>query len=168
MQPHGVAGRRSEQVAGTGLEWVAGMRSEQVAETKSEWVAGLNRNPQLVCHDVADTLEFDRVLVVEGGRIVENGVPRALTTDLVEHMVGHRTRLVQERARHWHETEDRLLAEYWQTRAKLDRLLLMVAGVGRGWPRNINSVSSASSPRATGKVSRPRVLRIIRKPCIQV
>ena len=46
MQPHGVAGRRSEQVAGTGLEWVAGMRSEWVAEIKSEWVAGLNRNPQ--------------------------------------------------------------------------------------------------------------------------
>ncbi len=58
---------------------------------------------------------------------------RALTTDLVEHMVGHRTRLVQERSQHWHETEDRLLAAYWQTRVRLDRLLLMVAGVGRGW-----------------------------------
>ena len=46
MQPHGVAGKRSEPVAGTGLEWVAGMRSERVAEIKSEWVAGSNRNPQ--------------------------------------------------------------------------------------------------------------------------
>ncbi len=58
---------------------------------------------------------------------------RALTTDLVEHMVGHRTRLVQERAQHWHEAEDRLLAVYWRSRVKLDRLLLLVAGVGRGW-----------------------------------
>jgi ABC-type bacteriocin/lantibiotic exporter with double-glycine peptidase domain len=31
-----------------------------------------------VTHDVADTLEFDRVLVIENGRILEEGAPRAL------------------------------------------------------------------------------------------
>ncbi len=31
-----------------------------------------------VTHDVADTLDFPRVLVIEQGRIVEEGSPRAL------------------------------------------------------------------------------------------
>jgi ABC-type transport system involved in cytochrome bd biosynthesis fused ATPase/permease subunit len=31
-----------------------------------------------VTHDVADTLDFDRVLVIERGRILEQGVPRVL------------------------------------------------------------------------------------------
>jgi ABC-type dipeptide/oligopeptide/nickel transport system ATPase component len=31
-----------------------------------------------VTHDVAQTQGFDRVLVVEGGRIVENGPPKQL------------------------------------------------------------------------------------------
>jgi ATP-binding cassette subfamily B protein len=31
-----------------------------------------------VTHDVGETLEFDRVLVVEGGRIIEDGAPRSL------------------------------------------------------------------------------------------
>ena len=34
-----------------------------------------------ITHDIADTLEFDRVLVMEGGRIVENGVPRHIVSD---------------------------------------------------------------------------------------
>jgi len=35
-----------------------------------------------VTHDVADTLVFNRVLVVEGGQIVEDGDPRALALDM--------------------------------------------------------------------------------------
>ncbi|WP_437552540.1 ABC transporter ATP-binding protein [Sorangium sp. So ce367] len=35
----------------------------------------------LVSHDVMDTLGFDRVLVVEGGRVVEDGAPRELMDD---------------------------------------------------------------------------------------
>jgi ABC-type dipeptide/oligopeptide/nickel transport system ATPase component len=31
-----------------------------------------------VTHDVAQTPEFDRVLVIEGGRVVENGPPKQL------------------------------------------------------------------------------------------
>ncbi len=34
-----------------------------------------------VSHDVMDTLGFDRVLVIEGGRVVEDGAPRALMED---------------------------------------------------------------------------------------
>jgi len=38
------------------------------------------RDATLLCitHDVSDTLNFDRVLVIEGGRIVEQGPPQAL------------------------------------------------------------------------------------------
>ncbi len=35
-----------------------------------------------VTHDIADTLAFSRVLVIENGRIVEDGDPRALACDL--------------------------------------------------------------------------------------
>jgi ATP-binding cassette subfamily B protein len=31
-----------------------------------------------VSHDVRDTLSFDRVLVIDGGRVIEDGEPRAL------------------------------------------------------------------------------------------
>ena len=31
-----------------------------------------------ITHDVADTLEFDRVLVIEDGRVVEDGAPTIL------------------------------------------------------------------------------------------
>src|SRR5208337_4513713 len=34
-----------------------------------------------ITHDVADTLDFQRVLVIEQGRIVEQGSPRALYQD---------------------------------------------------------------------------------------
>jgi len=34
-----------------------------------------------ITHDIADTLEFDRVLVVEGGRILAEGSPRELRED---------------------------------------------------------------------------------------
>jgi ATP-binding cassette subfamily B protein len=38
----------------------------------------------LICitHDVSETQAFDRVLVVEGGRIVEDGAPAALAAQL--------------------------------------------------------------------------------------
>jgi ABC-type transport system involved in cytochrome bd biosynthesis fused ATPase/permease subunit len=34
-----------------------------------------------VSHDIADTLDFERVLVIEDGRVVEDGAPRALLGD---------------------------------------------------------------------------------------
>jgi len=39
------------------------------------------RGATLLCvtHDVSDTLDFDRVLVIEQGRILEQGVPRTLS-----------------------------------------------------------------------------------------
>jgi ATP-binding cassette subfamily B protein len=45
----------------------------------------------------------------------------ALTHDLVERMVGHRTRLVQERAGGWHHGEDQSLSRYFDLSFDLDR-----------------------------------------------
>jgi ABC-type bacteriocin/lantibiotic exporter with double-glycine peptidase domain len=41
---------------------------------------GLWRHATLLCitHDIEKTLEFDRIVVIEGGRVVENGVPSEL------------------------------------------------------------------------------------------
>ena len=50
-------------------------RSELLAAMRERW-----KRTTLVCvtHDVGETLGFDRVLVVEGGRVVEDGQPRVL------------------------------------------------------------------------------------------
>jgi ABC-type bacteriocin/lantibiotic exporter with double-glycine peptidase domain len=50
-------------------------RTEMLASMRANW-----RDATLLCvtHDVGETLEFDRVIVVEGGRIVEDGAPRTL------------------------------------------------------------------------------------------
>jgi ATP-binding cassette subfamily B protein len=44
-----------------------------------------------------------------------------LTRDLIERMVGHRTRLVQEDAARWHEGEDQTLARYLESSQRVDR-----------------------------------------------
>jgi ATP-binding cassette subfamily B protein len=44
-----------------------------------------------------------------------------LTGDLVEKMVGHRTRLAQESRTEWHEAEDKALAHYLEVCRKMDR-----------------------------------------------
>ena len=50
-------------------------RARLLAESRRLWT-----NVTLLCvtHDVAQTQEFDRVIVIEGGRIVENGPPKEL------------------------------------------------------------------------------------------
>ncbi|WP_438043419.1 ATP-binding cassette domain-containing protein [Sorangium sp. So ce128] len=53
-------------------------RRELLARAREHWGRS---TLVLVSHDVMDTLGFDRVLVVEGGRVVEDGAPRELMDD---------------------------------------------------------------------------------------
>ena len=62
-----------------------------------------------------------------------NACFRALATNLVESMEGHRTRLVQEHPEHWHGVEDPLLAARARAMADRHRTLQLRAGVARGW-----------------------------------
>jgi ATP-binding cassette, subfamily B, bacterial len=58
----------------------------------------------------------------------------AITNDLTERMVGHRTRLAQEAPEHWHQGEDEALERYLEHSAKMDRTaarLMVIAP--RGW-----------------------------------
>lgn len=57
-----------------------------------------------------------------------------MTHELVERMVGHRTRVAQESREHWHDGEDQALARYFELSSRLDRTVqrLMVI-VLRGW-----------------------------------
>jgi len=58
----------------------------------------------------------------------------AMTHDLVEQMVGHRTRLAQQSAERWHEAEDRELERYLGLSAELDRRAAQLrVVVPRGW-----------------------------------
>ena len=57
-----------------------------------------------------------------------------LTHDLVEHMVGHRTRLAQETPAHWHDGEAQALARYLELARVMDRTAAwLMALVPRGW-----------------------------------
>jgi ABC-type bacteriocin/lantibiotic exporter with double-glycine peptidase domain len=53
-------------------------RSELLAETRQGW-----QDITLLCvtHDVSETLSFDRVLVIEDGRILEDGAPARLAAE---------------------------------------------------------------------------------------
>lgn len=59
---------------------------------------------------------------------------RDMTNDLVESMVGHRTRLIQEDPNHWHDREDQALENYLRLSENLDRIGMQItAVVSRGW-----------------------------------
>ncbi len=59
---------------------------------------------------------------------------RSMTNDLVERMVGHRTRLAQEDRRHWHDEEDQALDQYLRLSENLDRMGIQLnAFITRGW-----------------------------------
>jgi ATP-binding cassette subfamily B protein len=57
-----------------------------------------------------------------------------ITNDLVESMVGHRTRVAQEPREHWHDVEDRSLEHYFQSSTNMDRIAVLLSTlVPRGW-----------------------------------
>lgn len=57
-----------------------------------------------------------------------------MTQDLVERMVGHRTRLAQEPRAQWHESEDQALAGYVSSSAGVDKTgAWLVTAIPRGW-----------------------------------
>jgi len=58
---------------------------------------------------------------------------RDMTNELVESMVGHRTRLAQEDRKRWHEGEDRSIAGYMRLSARLDWLSSILALLPRIW-----------------------------------
>ena len=58
---------------------------------------------------------------------------RGMTNDLVERMVGHRTRLAQEDAATWHADEDRDLDRYLRLSERVDRAGTVLAAIPRAW-----------------------------------
>lgn len=62
------------------------------------------------------------------------GSYREMTRDLVERMVGHRTRLAQGDREHWHDEEDQILNHYLKLSERLDRIgITFKAVIARGW-----------------------------------
>jgi len=57
----------------------------------------------------------------------------AMTNDLVERMVGHRTRLAQESREHWHEGEDRAVESYLTKSQAMDRAGVFQTMAPRVW-----------------------------------
>ncbi|MCG3164245.1 MAG: Lipid A export ATP-binding/permease protein MsbA [Acidobacteria bacterium] len=57
----------------------------------------------------------------------------AMTNDLVERMVGHRTRLAQESRERWHEGEDRAVENYLTQSQAMDRAGALQTIMPRGW-----------------------------------
>lgn len=57
----------------------------------------------------------------------------AMAGDLIERMIGHRTRLAQGRRERWHDDEDQEIERYLTRSLKLDRADLWQSLVPRGW-----------------------------------
>jgi ATP-binding cassette subfamily B protein len=58
----------------------------------------------------------------------------AITSNLTERMVGHRTRLAQEAPEHWHEGEDEALERYFDFSARMDSTAARLTVLApRGW-----------------------------------
>jgi len=75
-----------------------------------------------------------------------------MTHDLVEQMVGHRTRLAQQSADRWHEQEDRDLERYLDLSAELDRRAAQLRGIiPRGWL--LLSLLALAVPFVSGEAS---------------
>jgi ATP-binding cassette subfamily B protein len=74
-----------------------------------------------------------------------------VTNDLIERMVGHRTRLVQERPERWHDGEDRLLAAYLRTALRLNAVAPLLAMAPKGWM--VLGVTGLVAPFVTGQTT---------------
>ncbi len=57
----------------------------------------------------------------------------AISHDVIEKMVGHRTRLAQQRPTDWHEGEDSALAHYLELSERMDRTAARISLLPRGW-----------------------------------
>ncbi|HVR30729.1 MAG TPA: ABC transporter ATP-binding protein, partial [Thermoanaerobaculia bacterium] len=79
-----------------------------------------------------------------------------MTHQLVENLLGYRTRLAQEGRERWHEGEDRELEVYLRASSGLDRLTaLLSAIVPRGWMAI--GIAGLAPVIATGEPSMPRI-----------
>lgn len=59
---------------------------------------------------------------------------RVMINTLIERMVGHRTRLAQERPQDWHDDEDQLQARYLSLSKDMDSSAVQISGIwSRGW-----------------------------------
>jgi ATP-binding cassette subfamily B protein len=56
-----------------------------------------------------------------------------ISHELIEKMVGHRTRLAQERPEEWHEVEDQELTRYLGLSTTMDRMGAVLMAMPRGW-----------------------------------
>lgn len=82
---------------------------------------------------------------------------RAMTNDLVERMVGHRTRLVQEERARWHVEEDSGLDRYLKLSERLDRTGVFVAVIPRAWV--VAALAGLAYAFASG-IDRPALLAV--------
>lgn len=83
-------------------------------------------------------LAWSLLLVVLGWRFDKasnaySTLHRSMTSDLVEQMVGRRTRLAQEDPAHWHDEEDLVLERYVHLQEQKDRAEVRLSLVPRGW-----------------------------------
>ncbi len=56
-----------------------------------------------------------------------------MTNDLIERMVGHRTRLAQQSPASWHDGEDQICERYFEQSTSMDRAATLQSSVARGW-----------------------------------
>src|SRR5262249_46462306 len=81
---------------------------------------------------VALTLFLGRRYYKQSSRWADSRL--TMTQELVERMVGHRTRIAQESRQHWHDGEDREVDRYFELSKRMDgTAAMLIAGIPRGW-----------------------------------
>jgi ATP-binding cassette subfamily B protein len=75
-----------------------------------------------------------------------------MSHEMVEKMVGHRTRLAQERPERWHDQEDEALASYEEKARKADRLGSWIQALPRLW-LPLGVLGLAASPPALERLA---------------
>ena len=84
------------------------------------------------------------------------GARLEMTHQLVENLLGYRTRLAQEGRERWHDREDRELDSYLRASSALDRITgLLSAIVPRGWM--VIGIAGLAPAVATGEPTMPRI-----------
>jgi ATP-binding cassette subfamily B protein len=74
-----------------------------------------------------------------------------LTHDLVERMVGHRTRLAQQPPEQWHQGEDELLNSYIESARGMDRFGPYLSLLSSGW--RVVGIAGLAAPFVSGQAS---------------
>jgi ATP-binding cassette subfamily B protein len=109
------------------------MLSAAIELTLSAVILAVNNRTQFISLLIYVALTLFLARSYYRRRLEWSATRATMTNDLVERMVGHRTRLAQESPDRWHEGEDRAVENYLTQSQSMDRANVLQSMAPRGW-----------------------------------